>query len=484
MKEISSIKPIIYLIELPTFPKGVLSLGIPAVSAALSDQFEVNIIDLNIEGIDGLKKQLNNLRNSFFIGLKVSSQNYSIAKNITAQITELLPKIPIVWGGEYPSLLPDDAIKYANIAVIGAFEPIAELMISDIRNKISGKIYDGRINSYTKKLQITNVKVMGNLNKYYQFMGVPVETSKGCDKKCTFCMVHQMQPTYESEEILKLKLELDNYQTRFINVIDYNIGVDIEHFIQVAAVFKESKVLGWMAESCLETLDNDKLLKALSESRCKMIYCGLESIDEDSLRSVNKAKTNQLNNYERIIRKVQSYGIQVAAGLILGIEGTKKSTFKKTYDQFNEWGIIYTKLTFLTYNPGTKVKSSMRNMGTFLTEEIDMYDGNHLTFIANDIKENVVYEGAKEYISNFYSFSSIFKRSKVSKLRSWDRLEFIIFNLCYRDVYDKWIENDIFDDEKGFNSLLINPFKKSFKMTILDLMLTFTRKQSFNRLKT
>ncbi len=213
-------------------------------------------------------------------------------------------------------------------AVIGAFEPIAELMISDIKNKVSGKIYDGRINLNTKDLQITNVKVMGNLNKYYQFMGVPVETSKGCDKKCTFCMVHQMQPAYESEELLKLKLELDNYQGRFINIIDYNIGVDIDHFMAVAKVFKESKVLGWMAESCLETLDNEQLLKALSESRCKMIYCGLESIEEDSLKSVNKAKTNQLQNYERIIHKVLSYGIQVAAGLILGIEGTKKSTFK------------------------------------------------------------------------------------------------------------------------------------------------------------
>lgn len=476
-------KPIIHLIELPTFPKGVLSLGIPAVSSTLSDQFDVTVIDMNMLGVTCLKYDDKDLQNSFFIGLKVSSQNYSIAKSITTQIRKNLPGIPIVWGGEYPTLLPEDAIIHADIAVSGAFEPIAAIMIADLKNKVSGKIYDGRNTLNTKVIKVTNVNVMGNTDSYYQFMGVPIETSKGCDKKCTFCMVHTMQPTYENVESIKLKKELEIYEEKFVNVVDYNIGVNREHFINVAKLFEESKVLGWMAETCIESLDDDGLLKALSESRCKMIYCGLESIDEDSLKSINKSKTNQIENYERIIRKVQSYGIQVAAGIILGMEGTNKDTFKRTYEQFNKWGIIYTKLTFLTYNPGTKVKTSMLNKGRYLTEEIDMYDGNHLTFIANGVDEKLVYEGAREFICNFYNFSSIVKRSGISNLKGWNRLEFILFNLCYRNVYAEWIKNSIFNNEKAFYSLLIKPFKKSILMNLFDRMLTYARKQTYKSQK-
>lgn len=483
MKEISGTKPIIHLIELPTYPKGILSLGIPAVSSALSDQFDVKVIDMNIQGVNCLEYRQDDFKNSFFIGLKVSSQNYSIAKSITTLIRENLPNIPIVWGGEYPTLLPVEAIKHADIVVSGAFEPIADMMITDLKNKVSGKIYDGRDTFNTKGLKVTNVNIMGNLDTYYQFMGVPVETSKGCDKKCTFCMVHTMQPTYENLELIKLEKELEIYNEKFVNVVDYNIGVNRQHFIDVAKLFEESKVLGWMAETCIESLDDDGLLQALSKSRCKMIYCGLESIDEDSLKSVNKSKTNQIENYERIIHKVQSYGIQVAAGVILGIEGTNKNTFKRTYEQFNEWGIIYTKLTFLTYNPGTKVKTSMLNKGTYLTEEIDKYDGNHLTFLAKGVNENVVYEGTKEFILRFYSFSSILQRSRISNLRGWNRMEFILFNLCYRNVYAEWLKNSIFNNEEAFYSLLIKPFKKSKKMNFFDRMLTYARKQTYRAQK-
>lgn len=60
--------------------------------------------------------------------------------------------------------------------------------------------------------------------------------------------------------------------------------------------------------------------------------------------------TNHVENYERIIRKAQKYGIQVASGFILGINGMNENTFKESLNFFHRMGIIYVKLTFLTYN--------------------------------------------------------------------------------------------------------------------------------------
>lgn len=474
----------VYFVDLPTYPKGVISLGIPAVVAAFPEDYEIKVFDLNILGLDYFERNPIPSENVIMIGLKVSPQNFSIAQRLSFQLREFFPSIPLIWGGELPTLLPNESLKFADSIVEGAFEPIADKLLDDLRSNVLSERYDGRMAYDASALPTADVEVLGNLDRYYQFMGVPMETSRGCDKKCTFCLVHQMQPKYELTISDKLKAELEKNKGRFINLVDYNIGVNSSHLMQVADLIKESEVLGWMAETCLESLDDDELLEKLSESRCRMIYCGLESIEEDSLKSVNKSKTNQLKNYERIIRKVQSYGVQVAAGLILGIEGTTKETFEKTLTQFNKWGIIYTKLTFLTYNPGTKVKESMRKKGRYMTEDINNYDGNHLTFIANGVKEDVVYNGARFFIGNFYSFSAIVKRSKNAGCSSALRWESILFALCFRNVYMEWKQYNIFENEECFQTLLIKPFKKNWKMRIIEKMLVMVRKRNYKKQKT
>ena len=45
---------------------------------------------------------------------------------------------------------------------------------------------------------------------------------------------------------------------------------------------KKAGVNGWMAEMCLESLDNDEMLGFMRDSGCRIIYCGLESIDEEA----------------------------------------------------------------------------------------------------------------------------------------------------------------------------------------------------------
>jgi radical SAM superfamily enzyme YgiQ (UPF0313 family) len=291
-----------------------------------------------------------------------------------------------------------------------------------------------------------------------------------------------MQNTYDLKPEENIKKELAKYPGRFINIVDYNIGVEKEHLLKVAALLKKSEAIGWMAEMCLESLDDDEVLQALRDSRCKMIYCGLESIDEASLKSINKSKTNRLDNYERIIRKAQTYGVQVAAGVILGLEGATQQSFDETFLFFSKMGIIYSKLTFLTYNPGTKVKESMRNKGTYITEELSKFDGNHLTFLANDVSENELHQSAKSYIKRFYSLRNIIGRSSNSGLSGLARLEFILFNLCYRKVYVDWLTFDVLDSKNSqFRKLIEAPFKKSLTMRFFEKLLKWAGNKNYKK---
>ncbi|MDB5283309.1 MAG: B12-binding radical protein [Bacteroidota bacterium] len=470
----------IILFDLPTYPKGTVSLSLPAVAAFFANKYEVKIIDLNFEDISKYKLSAAGANIAFF-GFKVSSQNISYAKTLSAKLKTEFKDVPVVWGGELPTILPELCLETADTIVQKTFETVATRFEQDLALGSLQKIYIGENIKAFSKNELPRLDLIGNPEKYSSFMGLPLETSRGCTETCTFCMVHNMQAkNYFTKDADLLKNELTAYKDKFINIIDYNFGVDAKHVIDTAEIIRKSGALGWMAEMCIELLDNEDVLKALGSSRCKMIYCGLETIDEQALKSVHKMNTNHIANYERIIRKAQSYGVQIASGFILGMDGTKESTFKSSFDFFQRMGIIYVKLTFLTYNPGTKVSKYMAKKGTFVTEDISYYDGNHISYLPTGVNAMDVMQGTEYFINRFYSLPSIISRSFNSRLGVLKRMEFILFNLCYRQVYLGWMKSDFLHHPDNFKTLVEQAFTKSVFIKSCEGLLNWVRKMQMN----
>ena len=466
----------IYIFDLPTYPKGVVSLSIPALAACFDEaRYNITFFDLNLVDVpDTFEGPI------AFIGIKVSSQSFNYAIALSKRLKLALPNVPIMWGGELPSLLPDECLKHADVVVQSMFEPVADEFIADLENGTLKKIYTGSNAFALAHNAAPNFDVIADIDAYSSFMGLPLETSRGCTEVCTFCMVHVMQKKhYNLKTQAQLREELKVYKGKFINIIDYNFGVSAEHVIQTAQLIKESGATGYMAETCIEMLDNDNVLAALRDSGCTMIYCGLEAVDEQALKSVHKMNTNHIENYERIIRKAQSYGVQIASGFILGIDGMKADTFENSLRFFERMGIMYVKLTFITYNPGTKVAKYMAKKGHYTTDDITKYDGNHLSYLPHGVNSNVVTVGADKFIRQFYSFPSIVKRSFNTRLSAMQRLEFILFNVCYRQVYLDWLKQDILNNSANFRILLESKFIKSRVTVWAENLLNWVRRKRY-----
>ena len=329
----------IVLFDLPTFPKGVLSLSLINVASSLSRSFTVEIADLNFtDPAEYLRKR--NFDAVKIFGMKVSGQNFNYAKDVTARLKQRYPAANVLWGGELPTLLPEECKKYADCIVAGLFEPVAAEFAHDFANGGIKPEYRGDNNFDLSIIPAPRFDLINSLDAYYSFMGLPLETSRGCTEKCAFCMVHVMQKkNYYLRGEDNLKAILENYRGSFVNIVDYNWGVDKQHVIKVASLLKEAGVNGWMAEMCIEELDDDELLEAMGQSGCRMIYCGLESIEDKALASVHKMNTNHADRYERIIRKAQKHGVQIAAGIIIGLENMNEKTFKNLEDFLAEWGL-------------------------------------------------------------------------------------------------------------------------------------------------
>lgn len=338
----SAQKKLAVLVDLPTHPKGMRTLSLSVVATCLSSECDTAIVDRNIQPETAIFALLSGVRPIVFCGLKVCAQNEPLARALTEKI-HARTGVPVVWGGELPTLLPSRALESADTIVCGRFEPVAEAFLADLKSgqlkpqyASPGGLHPGVI----PKLHDTAAAS----GAYFSFMGQPLESSRGCPFGCTFCLVHVMQPEEALREAHAIRLDLDNNPRHFVNIVDYNVAQKRSHLLHLAAELARSKATGWMGEACIESLDDDEVLEALRASRCRIVYCGLESLSDLSLRSVAKGQ-NHASEYARIIRKAQSYGIEIAAGVILGLEGTTKESFDRLIAFLEEAGIIYVKLT-------------------------------------------------------------------------------------------------------------------------------------------
>lgn len=454
LEERTSVKKIVF-IELPTLPKGFYSLSLPTVAGALAQYLSVEIIDLNINTLERVPLTL--WSDVSYFGLKVSSQNFQVAIQTTEWLRGNFPDAQILWGGELPTLQPDLVAKYADTVISGRIESLYHQLGQDlIKNTLQKKYTGGQSSEFIQPLWPEK----GQQVKYKRFMGIPLETSRGCVRKCTFCLVHTMQPSIDFKSREQIRRELSSYTGNMVYVIDYNVGMNKDHLLMLADEIKESSVLGWSGEMCLESLDDDEILLALQHSRCKIIYCGLESVESAELRSVNKAKTNTVTDYQRIISKVQSYGIHLAAGVIWGLPGSTEESVLQTCRLFQKWGLHYVKFTFLTYNPGTKIKQSMEKMGRFITDAIEEFDGNHVTFIPRGSSYNQIMNATRSTFDYYYSWKSILARSwRASGFLG--KLERFLFNTCYKYSSDHLASDVVGSSESSYSELLVKPYNKN-----------------------
>jgi radical SAM superfamily enzyme YgiQ (UPF0313 family) len=445
----------VLLADLPTFPRGLVSLSLPVVAACLRPRFECRLLDLNFTARDEWASLLAGSAPLDMIGFKVSAQGLPAAREATAAARRAVPGARIVWGGELPTLLPEACLAHADAVVRGRFEPVAREFADDLDRGDLRRIYEAPMGA-TFETPVPALDLISFPGRYLSFMGAPLETSHGCVHGCTFCMVHSVQPQVLLTPAGRVERDLAAHPREFVHVVDYNLANDREHLIAVAAALGRSPATGWMAELCLENLDDARTLEALSRSRCRAVYCGLESVSTAALKTVAK-RQNRTADYLRVIRLAQQAGVEVASGYIVGLEGSDPAAFA---DFCDEAGILYLKLTTLTFNPGTKVRAAMAAQGTFLSEAPEVHDGVRVSFLPRGATREGLLEEARALIKHFYSPASLWRRSRhiANPAR---RAEFVLFSRLYGEVYREWLKADLLDPDGGaLDDLLSRPWAK------------------------
>lgn len=253
------------------------------------------------------------------------------------------PRIPILWGGYFPSLYSRAALNapYVDFLVRGQGE---DSFVEFLRQHRNGKNYAAipgfsfkrhgeqvhnsldpwkSPDEFPELLPYQKIKAEDYIHPSFLGKRTAVHHAGiGCPFRCNFCGVisvfgNRQKMAAPERTARALHYLQENFQVDSIQFYDNNFFLAEDHTIELCERFIPLKI-NWWCEGRIDILlrYRDSTWKKLQASGCRMIFCGAESGSDRSLQEMDKQLTTAQTL--QLARRARSYGIIPEFSFILG----------------------------------------------------------------------------------------------------------------------------------------------------------------------
>ena len=319
-------------------------LGLGIIAALTPDSWDIELIDENFEEFDFVGADL--------VGITVFTSAAVRAYEIAGIYRSR--GIPVVLGGIHPSMVPDEAEQYADAVVIGEAESVWPGLLGDFEDGELQRRYYGTHDPLNGAV----VPRRDLFHKGYDFG--TIQTSRGCPMNCSFCSVTAFNGRkYRQRPVAEILDELETIEQKYLFFVDDNIighGRDSED--RALELFKGMVERGikksWFCQASVNFGSNPEVLKWASRSGCRMVFIGLEAVDDTELAAMNKYLNIRLE-YSQAFKNIHRAGIAVLGAFIFGTDSDTEQSLRRkaAYIEQNPIDVIQT--TTLTPLPGTQL---------------------------------------------------------------------------------------------------------------------------------
>lgn len=374
-------------------------LSVLTLAASTPEEIEVSIIDENLERIDFDTE-------ADLVGITIMTPQAMRAYQIADQFRTTGRKV--VLGGFHVSHLPDEALHHADAVVIGEGDGIWKEVLKDFQESKLKKIYRDE-----ELVSLSEMKIPPRglvKEKGYLFTNT-IQTTRGCPFQCEFCSVssffgrsYRTRPlSLVMDELAKLRQE-----SVFLFLVDDNL-VGNRSYAKMLFQEMESLQFKWASHAPLNFANDEELLELASRSGCMALFVGFESLARENLSVMGK-KTNMGISPIEAMEKFHDHGIGILASFILGYDHDTPDTIKRILSFCHQSKIDGGLFPILTPYPGTLLRERLKKEGRLLTDQWDLYDMEHVTFVPKGMSPERLQEGFEWLNSSFVSWGSILRR--------------------------------------------------------------------------
>jgi radical SAM superfamily enzyme YgiQ (UPF0313 family) len=139
-------------------------------------------------------------------------------------------------------------------------------------------------------------------------------------------------------ELLTLKA-LEKRQKGKVAVffIDDNFAINPRHTKSLLReIIARDAQVPWVAQISMNLLRDEELVSLISQSGCRWIFMGLESIDPANLKSVSKG-FNKPDEYQAVLERLARHNVYAITSFIFGMDGDHTGVAARTLEVIRSW---------------------------------------------------------------------------------------------------------------------------------------------------
>ena len=395
---------------------------------ALTEVIEDKVSDIALDQVRNLLKEP-----TVCIGItSMTGEQIRRGKIYASLVKKINPKIPIVWGGAHPTLLPEMTLadKDVDIIVAGEGDISFPKLVSELKKNGTGNISkvpgihyvdkNGKEHK-TKPARLFNMNLMPEIPYHLIDMELyitkikkkdmtrffEINSARGCPFKCSFCLSSKEDYTYtkmDSDRLIKEIIHLKkNYNIDGLSFNDENFIMNKKRLITIAEELVKLnlnlKVRSGGSIQLFLKFDDD-LLKLMKKAGFYHFGFGVETGSDVTLSRLNKQITQE--KIRQIIAKMREHKFQATYNFIGGFPNETVNDYKKTlqliYHIFeNSAHMVYPVPAPNFYHPlpGTQDYDRALKLGYQPPESFSEWsgiDGNadSMPWLAKDCRELVV----------------------------------------------------------------------------------------------
>jgi len=389
-------------------------LGLLTVSSLLPSSVERRLVDLNIEPLKTSHLEWADM--VFITGML--AQKVSL-HDVVRQAKELGKTI--VLGGPYVTSTIEE-LPYADHIFQGEAETTLPQFFTDLERGEAKRIYKAPERPPMSISPIPDFELADI--KSYSCMSV--QYSRGCPFSCEFCDIIEIYGrvprTKSNHQILTELDRLKDLGWRGpLFIVDDNFIGNKKNVRQLLPELVEwqkrnGQPFSLLTEASVNLADDDELLGNMRDAGFRRVFLGIETPVEESLKEAQKPQNR--GNLLASVKKIQSYGMEVMAGFIVGFDNDPEDIFERQIEFIRESAIPLAMVGMLNALPDTQLWRRLEREGRLLGADAT---GNNtistLNFITK-MDEALLISGYQRIMKTIYKPREYYERALDSLRRT------------------------------------------------------------------
>jgi len=393
-------------------------LGLMTVAALLPGAWKKRLVDTNVEKL--LDRDLAWADVVLLSGMHIQHEALlAIVERCKAH------GLRTVVGGPIASSLPAAELKADHI-VIGEAESLIADLAHDLEQGTAKPLYQAaeRPEMTTSPLPDLSLIKMG------RYSTMTVQYSRGCPFNCEFCDIIEIYGRRpRTKAVAQVLAELNQLLaagwSEAVFIVDDNfIGNKArakELLVELIQWRKETGGFDFITEASLNLADDRELMQMMKDAGFKSVFLGIETPDESGLIASQKLQNTHRSLLESV-SLIQSYGMQVMGGFILGFDTDRDDIFDRMVEFIQQSGIPIAMVGLLQAMPGTQLFRRLGREGRILHAGGGNNTADMLNFLPHMDATRLV-EGYRSVLKRIYACEPYYDRVKLYLNRTQPRPE-------------------------------------------------------------